>query len=114
MSIPSHDALLLAFRDSEKEHSECFKLLHIFCKDFSGQNAGRIGWLYFQTLGDFLRAAEAWVNFYNRERPHERLKYFSPNQFAEANHLQPLPCLPLFGYLTLPDIHPLHETGVYA
>ncbi len=50
----------------------------------------------YQTLGDFLRAAEAWVNFYNRERPHESLKYCSPNQFAEANHLQTLPYLPLF------------------
>ena len=32
----------------------------------------------YQTLGDFLRAAEAWVNFYNRERPHESLRYLSP------------------------------------
>ncbi len=106
--------MLSAVRDSETEHSECFKLLHIICKDFSRQNARRIEWLYFQMLGDFLRAAEAWVNFYNRERPHESLKYHSPNQFAEAHHLQPLPYSPFFGYLTLPDIHPLHEKGVYA
>src|SRR5438874_7664771 len=50
----------------------------------------------YQTLGDFLRAAEAWINFYNRERPHESLKYRSPNQFAEANHLQTLPYLTVF------------------
>ena len=50
----------------------------------------------YQTLGDFLRAAEAWVNFYNRERPHESLRYLSPNQFAEEHQLQTLPYLPLF------------------
>ncbi len=50
----------------------------------------------YQTLGEFLRAAEAWVNFYNRERPHESLGYLSPNRFAETNHLQTLPYLPLF------------------
>jgi transposase InsO family protein len=50
----------------------------------------------YQTLCDFLLAAEAWVNFYNREWPHESLAYLSPNQFAEANSLQTLPYLPLF------------------
>lgn len=50
----------------------------------------------YPTLGDFLRAAQAWVNFYNRERPHESLRYRSPNQFAEENHLQTLPYLALF------------------
>jgi len=50
----------------------------------------------YQTLGDFLRAAEAWINFYNRERPHESLGYRSPNRFAEEHHLQTLPYLPLF------------------
>lgn len=50
----------------------------------------------YQTLGDFLRASEAWVNFYNRERPHESLRYLSPNQFAEEHQLQTLPYLPLF------------------
>jgi Integrase core domain len=48
------------------------------------------------TLGEFLRAAEAWVNFYNRERPHESLGYRSPNQFAQANQLQTLPYLAVF------------------
>ena len=50
----------------------------------------------YQTLGDFLRAAEAWINFYNRMRPHESLGYRSPNQFAEEHHLQTLPYLPVF------------------
>ncbi len=49
----------------------------------------------YRTLGDFLRAAEAWVNFYNRERPHESLDYRSTNQFAEINQLQTLPYLTL-------------------
>ncbi len=50
----------------------------------------------YSTLGQFLRAAEAWVNFYNRERPHESLGYRSPNQFAEVNQLQTLPYLAVF------------------
>lgn len=50
----------------------------------------------YRMLGDFLRAAEAWVNFYNRERPHESLGYRSPNQFAEVNQLQTLPYLAVF------------------
>ncbi len=37
----------------------------------------------YQTPGYFLRTAEAWVNFYNRERPHESLGYRSPHRFAE-------------------------------
>lgn len=50
----------------------------------------------YQTLGEFLRAAEAWINFYNRMRPHESLGYRSPNQFAEEHLLQTLPYLALF------------------
>jgi putative transposase len=50
----------------------------------------------YQTLGDFLRAAEAWVNFYTRERLHENLGYQSSNQFAEANQLHTLPNLAVF------------------
>jgi transposase InsO family protein len=49
-----------------------------------------------RALGDFLRAAEAWINFYNRERSHESLNYRSPNQFAEVNQLQTLPYLTVF------------------
>jgi len=50
----------------------------------------------YHTLGEFLQAAEAWINFYNRKRPHESLGYLSPNQFAEKNHLPTLPYLALF------------------
>ena len=50
----------------------------------------------YQTLGDFLSAAEAWVNFNNRERPHESLGYQSSNQFAEANQRHTLPNLAVF------------------
>jgi transposase InsO family protein len=50
----------------------------------------------YQMLGDFLRAAEAWINFYNRVRPHESLGYHSPNQFAEEHQLQTLPYLAVF------------------
>ena len=50
----------------------------------------------YQTFGDFLLAAEAWVNFYNLEQPHESLGYRSPNQFAEVNQLQTLSYLAVF------------------
>lgn len=48
------------------------------------------------TLGEFLRAAEAWVNFYNQDRPHESLDYRSPNQYATECDLPTVPYLPLF------------------
>jgi putative transposase len=41
----------------------------------------------YRTLGDFLRAAEAWINFYNRERPHESLSYRSPQRYAQEHQL---------------------------
>jgi putative transposase len=50
----------------------------------------------YATLGEFLQAAEAWINLYNQERPHESLDYRSPHQFAEVNQLQTLPYLALF------------------
>jgi len=49
----------------------------------------------YHTLGEFLRAAELWVNFYNQERPHESLAYRSPNQLAPANAVPTFPYLPL-------------------
>src|SRR6266567_3963304 len=49
----------------------------------------------YQTLGAFLRAAEQWVNFYNQERPHESLKYRSPNQYAQVNNLPIVPYIPV-------------------
>jgi hypothetical protein len=47
-------------------------------------------------LGELLWAAEAWVKIDHRERPHEWLGYWSPNQFAEVNQLQTLPSLAVF------------------
>jgi len=49
----------------------------------------------YQTLGDFLRAAEAWVNFYNRFRPHEGLGQCSPLQYAHEHQLHTVPYIPL-------------------
>jgi len=42
---------------------------------------------HYHTIGQFLEAAEAWINFYNERRPHESLKNLSPKQFAYANGL---------------------------
>src|SRR5262245_15526845 len=50
----------------------------------------------YRTLGDFLRAAQQWVNFYNTTRPHESLGYRSPDQYAKAQHLGSVPSLTLF------------------
>lgn len=41
----------------------------------------------YYSIGQFLEAAEAWINFYNERRPHESLKNLSPKQFAHANGL---------------------------
>jgi len=47
------------------------------------------------TLGQFLRAAEAWINFYNQERPHEGLDNLSPLQYAQQQGLEGIPSLTL-------------------
>lgn len=49
----------------------------------------------YHTLGQFLRAAEAWINFYNQERPHEGLENLSPRQYALQHELQDIPYLTL-------------------
>jgi putative transposase len=49
----------------------------------------------YQTLGQFLRGAEHWINFYNQMRPHEGLGNCSPDQFASQQGLPPAPYLPL-------------------
>ena len=41
----------------------------------------------YYTIGQFLDAAELWINFYNERRPHESLSNLSPKQFAIANGL---------------------------
>jgi putative transposase len=50
----------------------------------------------YRTLGDFLRAAQQWVNFYNTTRPHESLGYRSPDQYAREQQLDSVPSLTLF------------------
>lgn len=47
----------------------------------------------YHTLGEFLRAAEAWVNFYNQRRPHEGLGNVSPQQFVEKYQLEDIPSI---------------------
>ncbi len=49
----------------------------------------------YRTLGQFLEAAEAWVTFYNQDRPHEGLGNRSPDQFASEYGLPPAPSLSL-------------------
>jgi putative transposase len=49
----------------------------------------------YRTLGDFLRAAEQWVNFYNTTRPHESLDYRSPDQYAQEQQLGSFPRITL-------------------
>ncbi len=49
----------------------------------------------YQTLGDFLRAAECWVQFYNTTRPHQSLRYRSPDQFAQEHGLPVVPPITL-------------------
>jgi transposase InsO family protein len=43
------------------------------------------------TLGEFLREAERWSNFYNQRRPHEGLHQQSPDQFAKDHGLPTSP-----------------------
>ncbi len=50
----------------------------------------------YRTLGDFLRAAQQWVNFYNTTRPHEILDYRSPDQYAQEQQLGSVPTITLF------------------
>jgi putative transposase len=49
----------------------------------------------YHSLGAFLRAAEAWVNFYNHHRPHEGLGNLSPKPFAEQFALEKIPSIAL-------------------
>ncbi|GHP00799.1 transposase [Reticulibacter mediterranei] len=49
----------------------------------------------YHCLGAFLRTAEAWVNFYNHQRPHESLGNLSPQQFAAQSALEKVPVITL-------------------
>jgi transposase InsO family protein len=50
----------------------------------------------YETLGEFLRMAQEWVNFYNTIRPHESLDYRSPDQYAQEHGLPAVPSIALF------------------
>jgi putative transposase len=50
----------------------------------------------YQTLGEFLRAAQEWVQFYNTIRPHESLEYRSPDHYAQEHGLPTVPSITLF------------------
>jgi transposase InsO family protein len=45
----------------------------------------------YQTIGQLLAEAERWINYYNERRPHGRLKYKSPNAYAEELGLGKVP-----------------------
>jgi putative transposase len=49
----------------------------------------------YHNLGAFLQAAQAWINFYNRHRPHEGLGNLSPQQFAQQLALENIPSITL-------------------
>ena len=38
----------------------------------------------YDSIGEFLRAAEHWIKFYNERRPHESLNNLSPTQYAKV------------------------------
>ena len=45
----------------------------------------------YQTIGQLLQEAERWINYYNERRPHGRLKYKSPNAYADELGLGKVP-----------------------
>ena len=47
----------------------------------------------YQTVGQLLTEAERWINYYNERRPHGRLKYKSPNAYADELGLGKVPYL---------------------
>jgi len=52
----------------------------------------------YHSLGEFLTAAENWINFYNNRRPHQGITNLSPNAYAAQNAL---PCVPNLTHLTV-------------
>jgi putative transposase len=47
----------------------------------------------YRTIGQLLREAERWINYYNERRPHGRLNYQSPNAYAAEKGLGTVPYL---------------------
>lgn len=58
----------------------------------------------YKTLGEFLQAAEDWINFYNQMRPHQGLDYRSPDQFACDHGLPPSEALRLMTSVNLVSV----------
>lgn len=50
----------------------------------------------YQNLGEFLKVAEKWINFYNNLRPHEGISQQSPNDRAAEIGLEKVYALHLF------------------
>lgn len=49
----------------------------------------------YHTLGEFLHAAQDWINFYNQERPHQGIDNLSPLQYAQQHGLEEIPSIAL-------------------
>ncbi len=47
----------------------------------------------YNCLGEFLTAAENWINFYNETRPHQGINNLTPNAYAESLNLPRVPYL---------------------
>jgi len=47
----------------------------------------------YHSLGEFLTAAEDWINFYNETRPHQGINKLSPNAYAKSLDLPAVPYL---------------------
>lgn len=45
----------------------------------------------YRTMGELLTETERWINYYNERRPHGRLSYLSPNEYARLNGLGDVP-----------------------
>ena len=50
----------------------------------------------YNSLGDFLKEAEHWINFYNQRRPHEGIGQIAPAKYAQLNGMQVVPYLSNF------------------
>ena len=42
----------------------------------------------YHSLGEFLEAAENWINFYNNRRPHQGIGNISPNEYAKRHGIK--------------------------
>jgi putative transposase len=47
----------------------------------------------YENLGEFLKEAGHWINFYNYRRPHEGIDQMTPVEFARINGMQIVPYL---------------------